>query len=124
MPSLPAPVKKVVSNPTVQKSACALLLAILAALGLSLNSGCHSLTPAQEARLDKLDCQARALEPLVSPALDAAELVRDLYAGKADLADVLANVGASREDVKALLDRLRACEGPPPEVPDAGLTEG
>lgn len=114
MPSLPAPVKKVVSNPQVQKAGCALLLAVLAALGLVLNSGCHALTPAQEARLDKLDCQARALEPLVSPALDAAELVRDLYAGKADLAAVLANVGASREDVKALFARLKACE-PAPE---------
>lgn len=117
MPSLPAPVKKVVSNPQVKKAAAALLLAVLAALGLSLSSGCASLqnVPAQRARVDKFECQAAALAPLTDPLFDTEQLLLDLYAGKADLGQVLGSLDATQAEVKGLLDRLSACEGPPPE---------
>ena len=79
-------------------------------------SGCHSLTPAQQAKADKLECQVAALRPLVEPALDAAELVRELYKGEADLGKVLGSLGATQAEVEALLGRLHECDpqGPVP----------
>lgn len=73
-------------------------------------TSCHALTPAQQAKNEKFDCQVRALEPLVSPTLDAAELARDLYLGKADMGRVLGSLSASKEEVQALLARIASCE--------------
>jgi hypothetical protein len=86
-----------------------LLLAAVLALG-----ACHSLTPAQQAKADKFECQVKALAPLVEPALDAAELARDLYAGTADIDRVVTLLGATQPEVDALNARLRACESPVP----------
>lgn len=85
----------------------------------SVICGCHNLTSAQAAKVEKFDCQVRALAPLVEPALDAAELARDLYSGKADMGRVLGSLGASKAEVTALSERLSECS---PE--SAGLPEG
>ncbi len=78
--------------------------------------GCQPCTPAQQARLDLFECRVKALEPLVGPTLDAAELVRDIYLGRADLGQVLATLKASQAEAKALAERFHACE-PAPEAP-------
>lgn len=81
----------------------------------SFLNGCAPCTPAQQAKLDKLECQVHALAPLVEPALDATELVRDLYTGKADMGRVLGSLGATEREVETLVKALRACE-PEPEL--------
>lgn len=89
----------------LQKIEIALFLGFWALL-----CGCHSLTPAQQAKADKFQCQIAAVAPLVEPALDAAELVRDLYKGSADMGKVLGSLGATQGEVEGLLKALRTCE--------------
>lgn len=120
-------IKNVAANPAVKKAAAALLLAVLAALGISLSSGCASLgnVDAQRARVDKFKCRVAALAPLTDPVLDTEQLVQDLYAGKANLAAVLANLNAKPGEVKALLERLSKCEAQPsPEELQSALDAG
>jgi hypothetical protein len=71
---------------------------------------CHDLTPKQATRLDRFQCQAEALAPAVEPALDATELLKDLYAGKANLGAVLSALAISQAELNALLMRLQACD--------------
>lgn len=85
---------------------CAALLALVV--------GCKFLSDAKP-RVERFECQVRALEPLVGDVLDAEQLVRDVYAGKASLANVLANIEATQDELKALMLALRGCEPPPPE---------
>lgn len=70
---------------------------------------CHDLSPKQQARLDQFECQAAALAEVVEPTLNATELLRDLYAGKADLAQALGAVSATQGEVQRLLNSLREC---------------
>jgi hypothetical protein len=107
---------KIAKSPAVRKALLALLAAIAGAAGLS-QLGCHDLTPKQQARLDKFECQVAALAPLVEPVHDAYQLVRDLREGKASLRQVLATIEAGEPEVKALLERLDACEGEPESEP-------
>jgi len=79
-------------------------------------AGCASLTPAQQARLDLFECRVHAFEPVVSPALDAAHVVADIYRGQADLSEVLGSLRATQAEVKALQASLDACE-PKPVLP-------
>lgn len=72
------------------------------------------LTPAQQTRLDKLECQAAALAPLVEPVHDALQLVRDLREGKAKLQTVLESLNSTEAEVQALVARLEACDAPEP----------
>jgi hypothetical protein len=86
---------------------------------------CHDLTPRQQARLDRFECQARALAEVVEPTIDAAALLTDLYAGKADLAAVLGAVAATRAEAEQLIADLKACgtviEGPAAPVEPAAV---
>lgn len=84
----------------------------------SCGLSCAPCTPAQQAKLDRFECQVHALAPLVEPALDAAELARDLYAGKADLGAVLGSLNASEAEVDALLARLHECSAEPEKLPE------
>lgn len=90
----------------------------LAALGITLLTGCAgALTPAQEARLERFECQVHAVEPLVSPVFDAAQLLRDVKLGKATMAEALQTLGATTAEIDALMSRLRQCgpgSGPEP----------
>lgn len=78
-------------------------------------SGC-ALFSASNARVERFDCQVRAIEPLVGDVLDARQLVRDIYTGKASLGTVLGTLGATEAEVRALVEALQACE-PPAEIP-------
>lgn len=74
--------------------------------------GCSAqLTPKQQARLDKFECQVKAVAPLVEPLYDAADLVLKLRSGEASLRQVLATLEAAEPEVKALFERLDTCEG-------------
>ena len=83
------------------------------ALALLL-SGC-SLLKAAPPRVERFNCQVRALEPLVGDVLDAEQLVKDLYAGRANMQAVLANLDVAAPEVLELMSALRACEPPPPD---------
>jgi len=108
----------IVKNPGVRKAALALLAALAAAAGAS-RLGCHDLTPKQQARLDKFECQVRAVAPLVEPIYDAADLVLKLRSGEASLGQVLKTLEAGEPEVRELLARLEACEGEPEAEPAA-----
>lgn len=114
---MPLFVSKVLSSPAVRRAFFALVVAALAALGVSLQ-GCASLPPPKQAELDLFDCRVEAVKPAVEPVLDAAELVRDLYAGRASLGAVLQALDKGEAEVRAVLERLRACDAPelPPTV--------
>jgi hypothetical protein len=110
---------KVVRNTAVRKACVGLVLAIAAALGLG-QLGCKDLTPKQQARVDKFECQAAALAPLVGPVMDSTELLHDLYAGRASLPNILKHIDASEDEVDALLKRLGECDNsaaPEPVAP-------
>lgn len=84
-------------------------------------SGCKgSLLSPDSSRVERFECQVRALEPLVGEVYDSRALLQDLMAGKASLGAILANLKASQAEAAELMAALRACE-PPVELPaDAG----
>lgn len=96
----------------------ALLGGIVLGALLGLEMGCHSLSPAQEARFDQRKCEVAAVDKVVGPALDAAVLVEQLYAGSASMSTVLQNVGATRAEVETLLADLKACAPQPAPAPE------
>lgn len=83
---------------------------------------CASLPASKQAQLDRFECQAKALAPSVEPVFDSVDLLRDLYAGRADLSSVLQALESTQADVAELRDRLQACE-PAPVAPGA-VVEG
>lgn len=91
----------------------ALFCLILAAIVLS---GCGLLESASP-RVERLDCQVRALEPLAGDLYDTRALLLDVYAGKADLGAVLGALKATPAEVEALVNDLRNCE-PPVKFPE------
>lgn len=109
----------VAKSPAVRKAALALGAAILAALGFS-QFGCSAqLTPKQQARLEKFECQVAAVAPIVEPLYDAADLVLKLRSGEASLAQVLRTLEAGEPEVRALFERLDACQDEPEPEPAA-----
>lgn len=110
----------IVKSPAVRKALLALLAAAAGAAGLS-QLGCHDLTPKQQARLEKFECQVAAVAPIVEPIYDAADLVLKLRSGEASLGQVLATLEAGEPEVKALFARLEACNDAP-EAEPAALT--
>lgn len=104
-------IKAVLASPSVRKAAFALVVAVLAALGVTLGSGCAPLTPAQRAKLDLFECRVAALEPSCGAVFDTAQLVRDVYAGNADLGAVFGALRLSEAEARAAVDRLNACSG-------------
>jgi regulator of protease activity HflC (stomatin/prohibitin superfamily) len=112
---------RVALNPGVRKAAFALVVAVLAALGISLGSGCHQLTPAQEAKALRFACEVEALTPVVGPAIDVYRVIHDLYTGAGDLGTLMRMLDLSEAEAKALVDRLNACVPEPAPEP---LPEG
>ncbi len=111
----------IVKSPAVRKAVLALLAAIAGAVGFS-QLGCSAqLTPKQQARLDKFECQVRAIAPLAEPIYDAADLVLKLRSGEASLSRVLATLEAGEPEVRALFERLDACKGEPESAPQPVL---
>ena len=96
----------------------ALLAYALVAYVMCFGIGCKHLP---EPRVAQFECRVRALQPLVGDVLDAEQLVRDVYAGRASLGSVLGALDATQSEVMALTEALEACNGP---TPDAGLPQG
>ena len=63
-------------------------------------------------RAERFQCQARALQPVVGDVLDAEQLVRDVYTGKASLGSVLGSLKATQAEVEAVAAALQACDPP------------
>jgi hypothetical protein len=81
--------------------------------GLIVVAGCGVFSPSSP-RVEKFDCQVRALQPLVGDVLDARQLLADLYAGRANLNALLANIEPTAAEAEELMNALRACEPPMP----------
>lgn len=77
--------------------------------------GCaQSLTSAQVARIEKFECQARALAPHVKGVYDERELLKDLIAGRANLTAVIVNPGLTPRELAELDADLSLCDPPLP----------
>lgn len=93
-----------------------LVLAVLAAAGVSLSAGCGggSLPPAVAARLAVLECQHAALETVV-PAYVAEDLVMAARAGNVGyVVKQLLALGLTVEQIQGVADAFNAfnaCEG-------------
>jgi hypothetical protein len=113
---------RVFRNPAVRKSLAALVLAVLAAAGISLSTGCGaSLPPAVAKAQATLECQLAALETVV-PLSVAEDLVMAIRAGNHEYAvRQLLGLGLTVEDVKGAADAFNACAGEPEA--DAGVPD-
>ncbi len=119
MQSFQALLVRIVSNPTVRKSLLALVLAVLAAAGVSLGSGCGaSALPPAEIKA-RLECQIKALETVV-PRRTALELIEAAQASEWDrVAERLVGLGVTSTRIHAAADAFRACSASR-GTPDAG----
>lgn len=86
-------------------------------------AACGFLAPVNSPRAKKFDCQEAALRPVLGEILDTKDFLRALYAGQASLGAALAAAGATEAEVRALVEALQACEGPPPPVPTDSLPQ-
>jgi hypothetical protein len=76
--------------------------------------GCSaSLSPAQQARQDRFECEAAAFAPILPAGIDAVELVARLYSGSASLQSVLGNLEPAQAELEALSNALDACRAAP-----------
>ena len=101
----------------------AILALVAAAATAYATQGCAGLlSSAPSARVVRFNCQVDAVQPVLGDVLDAADLVRSLYKGSADLATALSAAGATEAEVRAVVKTLQACEPAPPAPADAGLT--
>lgn len=111
---------KIVNNPGVRKAALALVLAVLAALGISFGTCCASfgtfksevLSAADRARA-AIECRADVLEPYLGD--EAERLVVDIAANRVDPIQLLLNLDLSVRDIVDIAEKLNACSGPAPE---------
>ncbi len=97
----------------------ALIIGALAAF-----TGCSALPASKQAQLDQLECRAKAIAPVVEPAFDAVDLVRDIYRGRASLPAVLKALNAGEAEVRALVEALKACDGAEPVPGPAPVEPG
>jgi hypothetical protein len=67
------------------------------------------------------DCRVEALRPVVGDVLDAEQLVRDVYLGKADLFAALRALKVTAAEAQALSVALEACN-PPQPIPSGTST--
>lgn len=103
--------RKIVASPTVRKALVGLVLAVLAAAGVSLGTGCGaaSLPPAVAKAQARLECQLAALETVVprDVALDLAKAVR---AGQTEyVVQQLLGLGVTPAAIRAAADAFNAC---------------
>lgn len=90
-----------------------------AVASLSLLFACAALLgPAKSAQLSRFECEVEAVTPLAGDVLDATQLMRDVYTGKAHLNDVAAWTGASDDAIDAANEALRKCGTNFLQVPD------
>ena len=87
-----------------------LRLVALYVLGcFSVLLACSVLQEAESPRVSRFLCHVEAIRPLTGDVLEAEQLVRDMYAGKASLGAVLANLEASAAEVQTLNDAIAMC---------------
>jgi len=110
---MPSFFSKILASPAVRKAAFALVLAVLAALGVSLGSGCGgSIPPAVERAQALAECKLAALEAVV-PREQAHALLREVQAKDVEaVARRLLGLGVTPERVREAADALRACHEP------------
>jgi hypothetical protein len=105
---------KIVRNPGVRKAAVALVVAVLAALGVSLGTGCASfgtfkpeaLSAADRARA-AIECRVEVLEPYLGD--EAERWVLEIAAGRVDPIRMLSNLDLSVRDIIQIAEGFNAC---------------
>lgn len=113
---------KVVTNPGVRRAALGLVLAVLAALGVSLGTGCAALQGAASAA-DQVragvECRVAVLEPYLGD--QAERVVLDIAAGRVDPVALLLNLDVTPRDLVQIARDFNACSPaapPPPPAPE------
>ena len=97
-------------------------LLLLSLCAVACTPGCKDLD-AKAPDTDKLKCQAKALEPLVGSAFNAAVLVKEIQDGKRTWDDALSQLFTDRATVRRAYDAVKACD-PQPASADAGASDG
>jgi hypothetical protein len=118
--AMPPFLSKIVNSPNVRRAFVALIVAALAALGISLQ-GC-SQHRINQPKLDVLECQLDAVSDLLGSA-EAAEAVV-MAAKVGDYGRAVRLIVELGVDVKAVAEAFDACDGEPAAPPaDAGPAE-
>lgn len=116
---MPPFLSKLVSNPGVRKAAVALVLAILAAYGISFGSGCSrsALPPAAAKALAVYECQLDVLEAVV-PRSAAEDLVMAARAGNGQyVLQQLLGLGLTLDVIERAATDFHKCAGPQESPP-------
>lgn len=111
---------KVVTNPGVRKAALALVLAVLAALGVGFGTGCAALQGAAstaDSVRAAVECRVAVLEPYLGD--EAERVVLDIAAGRVDPVALLLNLNVTPKDIIKLAQDFRACAPDAPAPPAA-----
>lgn len=87
--------------------------AILLIVGALSSAACAGIfgEPKSPERV-RFECEAKALAPYMKDVLDAEALLRDAYAGKANLNQALQSMHATAAQVSAAKDAFDACSKP------------
>lgn len=100
----------------VRASRARALLRLLGAAVTFIVVGCIQLEPKAQRAVDTFECYVAVIEPYVGDAVDVAELVQGAIKGESDLMRALALLGATQEDLQAVLAGMNACKAPAPVV--------
>ncbi len=103
----------------VRASRARALLRLLGAAATFIVVGCVSFgqpDPKAQRAADIFRCYVAVIEPYVGDAVDVAELVQGAIKGEADLMRALSLLGATQEDLQAVLAGMNACKAPAPVV--------
>jgi len=92
-------------------------LALVACAGM-FALACGLLPGSKTPELARFECQVAAIEPYVGDIFDAVELMRDVYAGKADLSEVAGYLRLTPEKIDAVNAKMRECNGEPQAPPE------
>ena len=117
---MPEVFKKLFASKAVRRAFASLLLACAAALGYSQLGCTRTQSEAARARVDLFACRVHAVEPVVGDVLDASELVRDVYTGKASLGAAFAALQITESEAQAVVAALQDCDGP--HVPEGSAS--
>lgn len=116
---MPPFVSRVLASPAVRRAFFALVLAVLAALGFSLQ-GCAGgqLEPKAQRAVDTFECYVEVLKPYVGAVCETADFVREVVEGRADLGRALTLLGHA-QDVPRVVEALHECLPAPQALPSS-----
>ena len=106
----------------VRASRARALLRLLGAAVTFVVVGCvqfGQLDPKAQRAADVFDCYVAVIEPYVGGACDVVELVTDAVQGRADILRAISLLGATQEDLRAVLAGMNACKAPVPAADPA-----